>query len=84
MEIGPINEIRGIRMIPAVKAPSADNQLPAVFDIAYTARAGDETYSGSGRSAGGQDGDEDEAMEGAESGAEADEDGPAGSISLFA
>jgi len=83
MEIGPIN---GIRMIPAVKAPPADALLPAVFDIAYTARAGDETYSGGEQSAGGQDDEESAELE---SVADEPEDRtaenlPSSGISLFA
>ena len=83
MEIGPIN---GVRMIPAVKAPPADSILPAVFDIAYTARAGDETYSGGEKSAGGQDDEESAELESAaaETSVQTSGDAPESSISFFA
>ncbi|MGH9343263.1 MAG: hypothetical protein ACRD19_05825 [Terriglobia bacterium] len=83
MEIGPIS---GIRMIPAVKALPTDSRLAAVFDIGDSARAGDETYSGGGKSAGGQDDEEGDALEAAapESGAQNSDDSQPGSISFFA
>ncbi|MGH9607839.1 MAG: hypothetical protein ACRD3N_19295 [Terracidiphilus sp.] len=83
MEIGPIN---GIRMIPAVKAPPADTPLTAVFDIATTARAGDETYSGGGKSAGGQDDEDAVSLDDAalDSAAPSGEDAPPTSVNFFA
>ncbi len=73
MEIGPIP---GIRAVPAVKAPPANAGLSAVFDIANSPGAGDDTYSGSGRKAtGGQDDEtEDEFVE-LESASESSESG---------
>lgn len=83
MEIGPIN---GIRMIPAVKALRADSELAAVFDIAYSARAGDETYASSEKSAGGQDdGDGDSPSTATpEPATPSPDDPPPSSISFFA
>ena len=49
MDIGPICSIRGL---PITKAPPANLELSAVFDIENFARVGDETYTPSdGRSA---------------------------------
>jgi len=83
MEIGPVN---GIRMIPAVKAPPADSLLPAVFDIAYAARAGDETYSRGEKSAGGQDDEESAEVESTEGepGERTADSAPSSGISFFA
>ena len=58
MEIGPIAGIRSFSSIPA-KSNGID--LPEIFQVADSARAGDETYNGSARqSAGGQDDEESE------------------------
>jgi len=84
MGIGPIS---GVRMVEAVKAPPAHSQLAAVFDVAYTARVGEETYSGGGRTASGQDQEEGEDLSSQEeeaTSAETDSDGPRGSFSAIA
>jgi hypothetical protein len=45
MEISPIT---GIRALPALKAPTANSGLSAVFGVEYLARTGDESYSPNG------------------------------------
>jgi hypothetical protein len=60
MEISPI---AGIRAMPVVKAPPADTELTAVFDIDNSARTGDETWTPSNSKSGRgseDDGSEDE------------------------
>jgi hypothetical protein len=57
MEISPIS---GIRVMPVVKTPPAESDLSKVFDITNSSQAGDDSYSGSGKKAGGQDEDDDE------------------------
>ncbi len=53
MDIGPI---RPIRSLPVTKAPPANPELSAVFDIENFARVGDETYTpGGGHSAAADD-----------------------------
>lgn len=87
MEIGPI---AGIRVLPALKTPPPEAALTALFDIEATAKAGDDTYSGSGKKAAGAEEDEEleeefeEVDESAERGAPAVEERPARSINYFA
>lgn len=58
MEIGPIT---GIRNQPTVRPRETVLDLPGVFEIDYSSRTGDETYSPSGgKAASGYDDDEDE------------------------
>ena len=62
MEISPI---AGIRAMPVVKAPSADPELTAVFDIDNSARIGDETWTPSDKKSGrgGEDDGTDEELD---------------------
>ncbi len=84
MEIGPVP---GIRALPVSKTPPVDPRLSAVFDIENFSKAGDDTYSGSGkRATGGQDDETDEMKEGVEpeSPVQTVIDGSGPSISFFA
>jgi hypothetical protein len=83
MEIGPII---GIRVVPAMKVPSADSDLPAVFDIENPARSGDDSYSSNGKkAAGGQDDEADDLEEGeTEPAAPTPESGHGEQINYFA
>jgi hypothetical protein len=55
MEIGPVTSVRPL---PVPQFKGFDNQLPAVFEVEYLGRTGDETYSSnSAKSAAGQDDD---------------------------
>lgn len=56
MEIAPIS---GIRVMPAPKVQPSEPSLSGVFDISLS-RSRDDSYSGSGRGTGGQDGQNDE------------------------
>lgn len=51
MELAPIS---GIRVMPAPKVQPAEPSLSGVFDITLS-RSRDDSYSGNGRSTGGQD-----------------------------
>lgn len=65
MEIAPIPGIRAVTAVPAAQPRSNGFDLPAVFAVQDSSRAGDETYNGKAKVAtGGQD-DEDE-LEGSE------------------
>ena len=84
MEISPI---AGIRAMPVVKVPPADTELSALFEIENSAGPGDDSYSGSGKKAGGgQDAESDELEDGIEavSGGNAAENGQGTQISYFA
>jgi hypothetical protein len=68
MEISPIP---GIRMLQAVRTPPAEAGLTARFEIDASARAGDDSYTGSSKKgAGAEENDEEELMEEAEAQAE--------------
>jgi hypothetical protein len=61
MEIGPIPAIRAV---PAVSSRGNGFDLPAVFEVKDSARAGDETYNGKGKeAAGGQDDEAEEDLD---------------------
>lgn len=61
MEIGPIPAMRAIA---AVKPRPIDPELSALFDIEPSARAGDDTYTGTGKkAAGAEENDEEDAEE---------------------
>jgi hypothetical protein len=88
MEIGPIPAIRAV---PAVSPRGNGFDLPPVFEVKDSARAGDETYNGKGKeAAGGQDDEaEDETAallddDGTESVAAAHESSPGRQINFFA
>ena len=83
MQIGPISEIR---MVPAVKAPPADPQLSALFDIEGTSQADEDNYSrGARKAAGAEEEEADEAAgQESEAGSELFEERPVHSISYFA
>ncbi len=84
MEISPI---AGIRAMPVVKIPPADPELSALFEIENSAGPGDDSYSGSGKKAGGgQDAESDELEDGieAESSGHAAENGQGAQINYFA
>jgi hypothetical protein len=87
MEIGPI---AGIRAMPVVKAPPADPELTAVFDIGNSARIGDETWTPSDKLGRGSedDGSDDPLEDEEESTSEAARSGESNSaprpISFFA
>jgi hypothetical protein len=49
MEISPI---AGVRALPVLKAPPAEPELTAVFDIDNSARIGDETWTPSDKKSG--------------------------------
>ena len=58
MEIGPITNVRPW---PAPQSQAPELELPAVFQIEYSSRTGDETYSPNrGKSAAGDDEDQQE------------------------
>ncbi len=57
MEIGPIP---GIRAVQAVKSRPVDPELSPLFDVESSARAGDDTYTGSNRKAAGAEENEDD------------------------
>jgi hypothetical protein len=83
MQIGLISEIR---MVPAVKAPPADSQLSALFDIEATSQPDEDNDSRGGeKAAGAEEEKTDEAtgQEG-EAGSELLEERPVRSISYFA
>lgn len=64
MEIAPIP---GIRAVPAVQPRGNGLDLPAVFAVPDPSRSGDDTYNGRAKaSTGGQDDDEAELTEDAE------------------
>ena len=61
MEIGPIPALHAV---PAVSSRGNGLDLPAVFEVKDSARAGDETYNGKGKeAAGGQDDETDELLD---------------------
>ena len=61
MEISPIP---GIRMVAAVRTPPAETALQTRFEIDASARAGDDSYTGSSRKgAGAEENDEEEVEE---------------------
>jgi len=61
MEIGPIPALHAV---PAVSPRGNGLDLPAVFEVKDSARAGDETYNGKGKEAsGGQDDETDELLD---------------------
>lgn len=82
MEISPI---AGVRVLPLMKIQRPESEVSAIFDIENSSKAGDDTYSGSGRkAAGGQDEDDlDDDFE-AESAAHPREYGPAAKINFYA
>jgi hypothetical protein len=53
-----ISPIPGIRVLPAVRTPSADTNLPSIFDIDGSAKLGDGGGSRNGGKAAGAEGDE--------------------------
>lgn len=64
MEISPIT---GIRALPSIKAPAAVPELRGIFEVEYSARTGDETYSSSGgKSERGLEDEEDDLEDGSE------------------
>lgn len=65
MEIAPIPGIRAVTAVPAAQPRSNGFDLPAVFAVQDSSRAGDETYNGKKASTGGQD-DEDGLDDGAD------------------
>jgi len=66
MEIAPIPGIRAVTAVAAVQPQSNGFDLPAVFAVQDSSRAGDETYNGKTKAAtGGQD-DEDGLEDGAD------------------
>jgi hypothetical protein len=90
MEISPII---GIRSAPALSSKETFLGLPGIFEIEYSSRTGDETYSpGDGKPASGYEDDEDkeDAYEHLEDDEEpapgvlATHHGQAGSVSYFA
>jgi hypothetical protein len=82
MEISPIP---GIRPLTAVKAPPAESQLTAVFDIDLITKMGDGASSASLRKAAGVDEEENDDMGlGSESSLDSHDGGPKSSISFFA
>ena len=60
MEISPIP---GIRMVQAIKPPAAETQLTARFEIDASARAGDDSYSGSSKKGAGAEESDEELVE---------------------
>jgi len=61
MEIGPIPALHAV---PAVSPRGNGLDLPAVFEVKDSARAGDETYNGKGKeAAGGQDDETDDLLD---------------------
>jgi hypothetical protein len=56
MEIAPIS---GIRVMPVRRVQPSEPSLSGVFDISLS-RSQDDSYSGNGKSTGGQDGQDDE------------------------
>ena len=59
MEIAPIPGIRGVTAVPTAQPRSNGFDLPAVFAVEDSSRAGDETYNGTAKAAtGGQDDEE--------------------------
>jgi len=61
MEIGPIPALHAV---PAISSRGNGLDLPAVFEVKDSARAGDETYNGKGKeAAGGQDDETDDLLD---------------------
>ena len=82
MEIAPIS---GIRNLPLTKAPPANTELTAVFDIENFARIGNETYTPSGgKSAGGREDEFDDPEEESEDQPASRHEGPTRQINFFA
>ena len=83
MEISPIP---GIRMVPAVRTPPVETALQTRFEIDASARAGDDSYTGSSRKGAGAEEEEEELEEAFEvqvgDGPSGDESGS--SVSFFA
>jgi hypothetical protein len=64
MEISPVS---GVRIAPMVKSRETDLGMPGVFEVEYSSRTGDETYSpSSAKAASGAEEDEDDEEEGGE------------------
>jgi hypothetical protein len=64
MEISPV---AGVRIAPMVKSRDANLGMLGVFEVEYSSRTGDETYSPSStKAASGAEEDEDDEEEGAE------------------
>ena len=85
MEISPV---AAVRIVPTVRPKEADLGLPGIFEIEYSSRTGDETYSPSAaKAASGYEDDEcgdPEDEFGFESRVQAVEPGPRRQISYFA
>jgi len=57
MEISPVI---GVRILPTVKAPPSESVVSADFEIQAAAWLGDDSYTGSGKTAGGGEDPEEE------------------------